>query len=223
MAFRFISSFPLLAILSLFMLSAPALATVITFNEFPQGTTVTNQYANVGALFSVSGSVPANIVDIGSEYLIADNANLTIPTAVLAGPNSLRINGGQPFSDILFVDFVNPLNSSMTATMTSVSFTFVSDVAGIGSIKAFNASGALIDNAVSILGGSNNDSMQALETLTVMGSAITRVSIDGFADVIIDQLTFTSNTNVSVPEPGTLVLFMVGLLGLEAVRRKRAV
>ena len=223
MSFRSIAVvFPLFASLSLFILSAPATATVITFNEFVQGTNVTTQYANVGALFSVSGSTPASIVDIGPDTIVADNVNIATPTPVSSPPNALRINGGQPFNDILFVDFVDPMNSTIMATMTSVSFSFVSDVAGIGSIKAFDASGMQVDQAISMLGGTSNNDGQAFETLTVTGSAIARVAIDGFADVIIDELTFTSDQSVSVSEPGTLFLLVVGLLGLGVARRKLA-
>ena len=212
--------------ISVFSAASPATATVITFNEFSQGTSVTNQYANVGALFSVSGATPAVIVDIGGtgpigDADVADNANINPPTGTSSPPNGLRINGGQPFDDILRVDFVDPANSAVPADMNSVSFNFVSDVAGIGSITAFDSLDNMVDVATSVLGGSSNDSFQAFETLTVTGPAIRYVKIDGFADVIIDDLIFTSRqVSGELPEPGTLGLFVFGFMALEFARRK---
>lgn len=208
--------------------SASASPVLIDFNNLALGTVVTNQYASLGALFSPSRSYPAVIYNISgpnSDAAVADNVNISPETPTAHGPHGLRIIG-PGLTDVLYVDFVDPSDSTAPATTTSVSFSFVSDVAGIGSITAFDASNNQVDQAISVLGGTAANDGQAYETLTVMGPAISRVAIDGFADVIVDDVSFGAvrpvGITAGVPEPATLSLFAFGLTGLGWARRRRS-
>jgi hypothetical protein len=195
----------------------PANAVVIDFNALTIGDVVTNQFTNVGAVFAPSGGNPALVVDIMADATIG-GPDLT---GLLAGTQGLRIIDSPTFSEFLNITFVDPLDQVSAAFVTSVSFTYISDSAVSGAIRAFDAGGALLDSALSAVGSQPGN--QAFETLTVSAGDIRRIEIDGFADVIIDTITFDDPQGVvNVPEPGSLAILGLGLAGLGFARRKKA-
>jgi hypothetical protein len=196
---------------------SPANAVVIDFNSLTIGNVVTNQFTNLGAFFAPSGANPAEVVDITGDATIG-GPNLT---GLLAGTQGLRIINSPAFDDSVIITFVDPADQVSEAFVTSVSFTYISDSTLNGAIRAFDAGGTLLDQALSAVGTQPNN--QAFETLTVGASDIRRIEIDGFADVIIDTLTFDNpQLVINVPEPGTLAVLGLGLVGLGFARRRRA-
>lgn len=187
---------------------------VISFNEFAQGTIIDDEYTNLGALFSSSSVNSAQIVDATGDASIPSSSVVSLPS----GPNGLRILDSPDWDDKLIVEFVNPSDPTLFVFMTSVSFSYVSDDASAGSILAYDFSGNLIESAFSSVGGSSTDSIQQYETLAVSALQIWSVEIDGFADVIIDQITFDNVQ--AVPLPASIWLFGVALLGMLGIKKQ---
>jgi len=199
--------------------SSTSNAGIILFDEFAIGTEVDDEYRNVGLVFSTSGTAPAIIVDIGPDSIIGFP---TIPTASSTG---LRIS---PFtgSPILSITFVDPVDEMTQTFATFAAFSFVSDAAGedFGQIRAFNEFNVLVDFEISSVGGTAGDNLQGYETLSVSGTRIMRVEIDGFdTDVIIDKFEFTP-VAPAVPALSPLGTALLALLaGLAGVARLRRV
>ncbi len=142
-------------------------------------------------------------------------------TAFLAGeiissPNGLT-NDADPVaspSRIIRADFVNPFDGFSPATTDLVSFSYISDGVGAGHLRAFDPFGILLDDALSIVGGNQ------LETLTVQASGISYITIQPDTDVLVDNFTFHEPL-ATIPEPSTHVLILTGLAAILITTRKR--
>jgi RHS repeat-associated protein len=75
----------------------------ISFDEFPVNTTINNQYAAIGVIFSGSG---------GGPFITTDGSN----------PSSPVLSGSPRFTGSINVFFVNPTNSTLPATANNVNF-----------------------------------------------------------------------------------------------------
>lgn len=101
--------------------------TLITFSEFPDGTTISNQYANLGVLFS-------------PNTFITDDA---------ANPTSPVLSGSPLFFGPITVTFVNPTDSTKPATATNVTFDAgYFDTVGSTTVTYFDINGATISSVV---------------------------------------------------------------------------
>lgn len=120
--------------------------------------------------------------------------------------------------------FVDPVDQRTAAFVTSASFSFVSDAAGVnyGQLRAFDESDSQVDFEISSVGGAPGGD-QGYETLSVSGPKIMRLEIDGFdTDVIIDVLEFT--TPIAVPEPSSSFVCLglsILVVGFNRMKKRR--
>jgi hypothetical protein len=150
-----------LATISLLSIGNLAAAATINFDDVATGTTITDQYASFGVIFSIEGGGASPITaSLAGEVVSQPNA-LTNDADPLPSPD-------QPIR----ADFVIPADGSSPATTDLVSFTFISDDPGFGRMRAFNLSGNPLEEAVSVIGGNQ------VETLTVQASGIAYVIIE---------------------------------------------
>lgn len=170
--------------------NALALQTVLTFDEFPDGTVLTTQYASLGV--TVSGAI------------------------VLDGP----LNGLVPFSmrnltyaESGYMSF--SFNSAITGDIFTVS-AYVGGPADVG-LFAYDIENNLLGQAILPYNAPAN----MLLSVTSAGNSIARFDIhDGGASFVVDNITLS--TQSTVPEPASLWLMGLGLLGLLAATRWRS-
>ncbi len=149
----------------LLVASAPALATTLTFSEFPVGTVITNQYAAQGVLFAgVAGGSPPIIANDGA-----------MPDSPVLSPNP-------PFAG----DF---LISSFIGGAVGVQFdSGFWNTVGTGAINVFSPAHVLLAHLTNSVTGVEHFDLSAYG---IIGTIFFNSELDPFgAD--IDNLTFTS-------------------------------
>jgi len=195
-----------------------ALGTLITFNEFSQGTVINSQYSSVGVIFTRSDGIPPTVTN-DADATKADSCPIESSTQApfISPPNGLRIFDPPAWDDYLTITFVDPSDQVSTAFVTSFSFWIVSYNVGRGTIRAFDSAGQQIVARTSTLGGTGNDCDQGLEKLTVQDSQIWRVTISGFDDVVLDQIEFdTPQAPVHIPAASSWGLIAMAAMMLSA-------
>ena len=159
---------------------------------------LTNYYSDLGITFSGIGGMGGSILNQSGGF--GFNA--------LSGTDFLAFNtsSGTGYQERI----------SFSDLQTSVSIYIASVTNQTATLSAYNRGGRLIDS-VSLSPSS------AWQQLTVSGSAIGSVVIQGpnqyFA---LDNLSFVPQSTSSVPEPTTVALLGLGLIGFAASRRKAA-
>jgi hypothetical protein len=179
--------------------SSTAKAVVINFDSIAAGTTITNQFPEV--TFS---STPGNHIQV--VFFPGD----TSPPNIICSASD--VGGLNCMQDIL-LDFTNPVSG----------LTFLSagdDGTGIlAQVDVFGAGLALLGTA-DILG--NPAAPNPVVDLSAF-SGVTRIvirDIDDPAGLGFDDFTFTVDV-VAVPEPASLALLGLGVVGLAFMRRRR--
>jgi hypothetical protein len=173
-------------------------AVTLTFDEFPIGTVVSNQYAPQGVIFlqGTNGNFPI----ITGDGAMPTSPVLS-PNPIFAGNFTIQFPSGA--RDVSFISgFWDTVNSGKIQVFDPVNVllgTFTNTTTGVQAFN-FDSLGAIINRPDLVIG---------------------RISFDSFADPAgadIDNLTFNPT-----PEPSTLLLLGSSLAGLGgfALRRQR--
>ena len=166
-------------------------------------TPITDQYANLGVLFA--GIEDGGAVDINAA---PDPDGVAAPSSPNVMTNCANANLGCPGNraDILRMTFADPVSgiSLMLDSLGGLSVTF----------NLYDAFDALLETLTISSGGS------LFVPVAFASTGVSRIDgiqpSDGWAWAF-DDLTFTT----AVPEPGTLALLGIGLLGMGAARRRK--
>ena len=198
---------------------------VITFSEpglIPgaPGTPVTDQFVSLGVRFSVLD----NGIGLPGDFPDINGVTTTAIAGGLAGPSGdpvLGFNTSPPLTSppgILIATFTDPSGSGLPATVPASSFSvFVSDTNATPPdrviVRTFGLDGSLLEERILMALGA---------TLSFSAGEIARVEFidngsDGFT---IDDFTF-GRVTATVPEPDSLLLAGVGILGLAGYRWRR--
>lgn len=183
-------------------LAAPAGAVVINFDTLSSSALVTNQFAE--ATFSANPGFA--VFAFGSAATFGTSA----PNFICTGP----AGGG--------IDCVNDVNVAFTNPVNNLSFRALGDD-GAGTqalVDVFGTSGLLA--TVNVVTDAspfvpNLVDLSAFANVT----AITIRAVTDPAGLGYDDFTFDVSNSVATPEPASMALFGLGLLGLSAARRRR--
>lgn len=203
----------------LLLAGARAQAVTIDFDDLTAGTTLSNQYAGIGAVFTANAFSGAGTSTSGQNW--ATNTDMTIVSAT--GPDTNNL--GTPtlatgmilgsYNGWLDEDGDGSFRITFGAPVSSVSADFAAVATG-ADVAIYAYSGTTLVEKVT--GGSQYGQFE----LSVSGASITSVvmtpgSYDDY--VAVDNITFTQ----AVPEPASLALMALGLgaIGLRC-RRTRA-
>ena len=187
----------LFTVTALYAASAlPACATTINFTTVATGTAVTNQYA--GVTFSLAGSHDAS----GPA------------TVGYGGLTNTSYSGAYPTAQYLVANFASAI--------TDLSFVFNNaGYNGANAYSLYDAAGGVI--ATGAMSGSG-DITYNLTSLT----GITKIVWDnGTAGSSsnwwqkLDTISYVADPS-AIPEPATLALFAIGVIGFAVARRKQA-
>jgi hypothetical protein len=178
-------------------LAATASALPITFNEFPVGTPISNQYASDGVVF-LPGVVTPRLPQI-----TADDPRW-VPTQPLLRPTGEP--DYQPFQGDFYIKFVAPVSRVEFLTGSW-------DQIGAGSIRVY-------DPAMNLLSSFSNTRVGP-EAICISGlGPIGKVYFNSASDPSgagIDNLSFCA-----IPSPGALLLVSLGTGLVGWLRRRRA-
>jgi len=174
--------------------ASAAMATVITFDDQPAGTIITNQYAGVTFSSTSGGGIDFHNGEAGNTNFLIGN------------PNSF-----QPIT----LDFTVPVEK-VSLDLISVGWATVTATA-----FASDLSSVLDTISVTHFPSGPENGLDNVDPITLNGPGIARLRIaittfdpaDGFG---IDNVSF------GVAEPATMAILGLGLAGLGYIRRRRA-
>jgi hypothetical protein len=170
-------------------------ANTIDFSSVPAGTQITNQYASQGVTFATEQSGVPPAIGWG-------NGLSNTPT------------GGYPTTNFLDIIFSG-------SGASNVSFTFCNFGPGNGSFFNAYSTGDILLQTGALDGDPYSD---GFGLVTITGSNIGEIEIGNNAGVSdwefsVQQVNFTSSS--ATPEPGTMLMFGTGVLGLLGAARRR--
>jgi hypothetical protein len=173
-------------------LSQSALATTLTFDEFPGGTVLTTQYQSLGV--TISGAT----------------VYTSCPTCLF--PPVSGTNVAYAPSGLMTFSF----NPTVVGGSVDTVSAYVTAYGGPAGIYAYDSSNNLLGQSLLPAGGGVN----GLLSVTSSGNPIAEVTIhDNGGTFTIDNFSFP--TSIATPEPGTLTLLCCGLLGLAVLFRRK--
>lgn len=186
---------------------ASSFAATINFDSLPSGTFVTNQFQNLGVVFSS-----------GDGKVYASDFAGTFPTNVILGTRPGQVTD----AELVEVIFVDPSNTSSPGICNSLTVSFLDlQLAGNG-MYAYDINGNLLGSVLSTRLVDNLSSI-VTEEITISFPGMHRVVLDGAGgrgqgDVAFDNFVF----GPVVPEPGSTTLGCIAAAFLLFRRTRRA-
>jgi hypothetical protein len=211
----------LAAAAGLLFTAAPAGAVTITFDDLADGTTLSNQYAALGVVFSPNAFSGANSNSTAESW--ATNTGMTVTDTDLGLAGTPFLASGKllhSFGDF----FAEDGDPSMLATFSTPVSTFSADFAGIDSSGAADVTLTFYNGLVALgTVAANACAGPCQQTLSFSAPIITRVAFTpgSAADWVgVDNITFSATA--PVPEPGTASMLAIGVsVGVFGLRRRR--
>jgi hypothetical protein len=177
-------------------------AATIDFEQFPDGTLITNQYNNLNVTFKGA-----------TQLTVGGNLNPNFPPH--SGQGVVEDTPGG--NGIVEIDAIN-------GTLWSTVSGFITGNKAI-SLDAFNASGQLIGTVstpgANFLGNSNSLSPNIQLSLTLPNIASVRFHDNGNSFTLDDFSWTTQAVTPPVPEPASLTLLGLGVFGMAGYALKR--
>jgi hypothetical protein len=197
MKFRMIAVLTMAVALST---AAFAASVVVNFDNLNNGDVITNQYAGV-TFSSTSGNV--NYVTTQAQY------QSTPPNFLCTGPTNSSIDCAEE----TFMNFSSPVSNLNFDGMG------VNDVGVVALIDVFT--NGVFNSTVQVIGNSQGFAPDHVDLSGFSNITEIRIyNITDFAGIGWDTLQYNQGQSTT-PEPGTLVLFGSGVIGLAGMIRRK--
>jgi hypothetical protein len=187
-----------LTMFAAFLISTPAKADVVNFDNLATGVIVTTQYPQV-TFSSTAGSV---------NRTVSQNLGSSLPNFICTGPAS----GPVDCTHETILDFTSPVNNLSFLAVG------VNDMGVVALVDVFQS--GVFSTTVNVIGHGVPLSSVDLSAF----SNVTRIRIHSITDTVgigWDDFTFNGTGPAPVPEPATMMLFGTGLAGVVVKLRKR--
>ena len=192
------STFLALVAILLSPMAANAVPITIDFDDLADNTVLTDQYAALGVTFSAFEDGAA------TDSVVGAFTNVSSPN--VWSNCSPTICGDR--ADVLRIDFAFLVGSLMWYTDTAGSQQPI--------FNAYGQGGALLETVIATATNQGNFALTSFSSSGI--SYVELLQPSDFWGYLIDDLSFEAT---SVPEPGTLALLGIGLLGMGAARRRK--
>lgn len=189
----------------------------------------TNNFSMSGSAFLTVNGFDSSLGNLVGVYMtLSLSGTLNNVASVTSAPfTSEPVGSPIPLTASATTNVIAPLGLNLTTSFVTPSFvgmvtTGSLNIVGTNSVTNQTVSNSLTTNLASYIGGANSVSIDVIESGTQGGSVPGNVlsGNQGTADIVL-TVDYAYTNPVNTPEPASMSLMGLGMVGLGVLRRRR--